>query len=1239
MKRQDRDWNIPAELVEATRTKGITFLVGAGASRDKPAKVPAWMDLANLLSDEIKDPRKEFDRDGEKPGKYIWKRIREDPKRRDWIIDRIREKAERTKDGDLVPSDLHRTIMHMASRWGGDNGLVLTTNYDLLLEAAAEQSADWLGPPRQWRGWRDGTAAAARGMYHLHGTLDDQANILLTDEEMEGHYAADGGETTKHLKEIFQKRIVLAVGYGFGDPEIGKVLDSISKDARGETYAIVEEEMAGEGRPRGLTGQVRAIVYTKGQHEEVKDILERIEEMAVESSAVAQAKGWHETGMIGPGGATPNTWKQIRELIVTGGANLEHFLRGTRQGSDADGWICAEMLEAGLAGVFRLKDLTEGERHLCGWLSLQLTGARLRKVLWAAATAGGVMHPELRFRLGRELQDTDRTFSIEDLRLGMEALGSQAASAGFNDTDAMFLGLIAERAQKTNQAETETGLEVLRLLTEVVAVPKQSGQLQNDMKTWETVGSVKAVTRSDGHTVEEAWEKIGDRLVEKIPERVWEIAAEGLRRQQRITDTGGGKRHSFNSWNHGLPAIEERDDAPDWRRGGSYVLVDAGCRALQKMGSTPGGERWWAWAVERAIREDSPLLRRIAVDSVRTTTHWRAGAKLVWAADQTRMNDWSTRHERYLLVKETWAGAPERMRDAAAKAIVEMVATRGQEAPDEKFTAYARADMIRWLQKQEIVHPVMEAEWAKLKQNDRDVEKRAGIEERPKWGPTAYWIGPNRPKQADELIDEWRRKGDKALVEAMEWLPPAGDHDWPNGPNLEGATKAVEEAIGACLEYGLEFSRILSERQRWDHWAWESLTRAMAKHLDTPTGRRWLEETEWDAITKGNIRTDWGEMLHSASKRAWDGEWSNETMEALYGAANRMLEATRRRESVRRGDTDGLGAMTEAINELEGKAMEAVLALWQLQVKREKASTASTRLRASEMVRMLGRLATTGEIRIQKYATVLLAQAYGLMQQEAPDVARQVVYEKLDSGDRMWRDVVWEGLAYCNHWNHSQVVDNLKERMRNDLMEQDHPPETGMHGAEKDQVADKYGYALAMKVWHENESYENGWQIGEMRKRRRQSVVRKICNIFRRTEAMHRDGWRQILVPVWKDIAGESGARTTEAEQKAWMACFRHLDKDEQREFANRFKEGPTADPEELIGHRDEAPSIANREAALEVLLHCCEGGTQRNPGERGFWKWQMILDIVQNKWRDEAAHKRERQLIDELLARHGRAV
>ena len=1235
---RNRNWSIPPRLIEAVRTKGIAFLVGAGASLDAPANVPAWMQLAKLLDAEIGEGQIDrFNSKVDDPGQYIWKRIKEDPRRRNWIIDKIEEKAERSEDGEKVPSDLHRTIMHMAWRWGGDNVLVLTTNYDLLLEAAVEQGADWLGPPRRWAGQGDGTAAAPRGIYHLHGTLEDRTSILLTDEEMTNHYTANGGREAKYLGDLFRDRMVLAIGYGFRDPEIGKILDSISREAPGETYAIIEG-IPGGGRPPEVRDRVKEIMYANGEHREVKEILRRINEMAIEEGAAAQARAYHETGRMGPGSATPDTWKQIEELIRTGDANLEHFLRGAMKASDADEWICVEMLEAGLAGVFRLKDLSEGERHLCGWLSLELTGTRLRKVLWAAAVAGGIMHPELRFRIGRELQDMERTFSIEDLRLGIEALCSQAAGGGFNDTDALMLGLIAERVQKQDPTEMETGLEVLRVLTEVVARPEQEWQIQEDMLTTKARGSVKAATRSDGHTIEEAWEKLGERLVEKAPGQVWEIAVDGLRRQQRITDIGGGKRHSFNSWNYGLPAIEERHKAPDWRRGGSYVLVDAACRGLGKMGSTPAEKERWIAAVERAIKEGSPLLRRIVVDSVRTTTHWSADAKLAWVADQVRMNDWWSRHERYLLVKETWANAREVTKETAAKAIAAMVPMTGQETPKEKIVSYARADMIRWLRRQGIVH--REMEWERLQEEDPDIGERMGMEDRPKWGGTAHWIGPNRPKQGDELIEEWRRRGSEALEEAIDWEPPVGDPGWPNGPNLEGAEKAVEEATVACLEYGLAFSRILSDGERWDHWGWESLIRAMPKHLDTPAGRQWLKETRWVAVTEGNTSVDWEEMLLSASKHAWDEGWSNETMEVLYRAANRTIEARNRRERRFKRNTGGFpGMMAEAINEPEGKAIEAILTLWKLQVKREKAGEASTRLKASEMVRVAGRLATSGNIRVQKYATVLLARDYGLVQQEAADVARQAIHEKLDSKDAMWRDVVWEGLAYCNHWNHSQVGEGLKEAMRRDLMEQEDPPETGLHGTEKDQVADKYGYTLAMKVWNEDENYGEGWQIGEMPRKRRQAVVRKICNIFDRTEAVHADGWRKLLVPVWEDVAGESGKGTTEIEQEAWMACFRHLNEDEQGEFVNEFKKGPAASPDKLIGHRDEASSIGNREAALKILLHCSDGGAQRNPREKGFWKWQMILDVVQNKWRSEASSKNERQLIDDLLALHGREV
>jgi len=704
-----RDWSIPTDLIKAVQRKGITFLVGAGASQDSPARVPAWAQLAGLLDNEIGEGQHRFDSNKHDPAKYIWERIKEEPTRRDWIIDKIEEKAERTESERKIPSRLHEKLMHMAWRWGGENALVLTTNYDLLLEAAAEHGSDWLVSPTRWTGPANGKAAAARGIYHLHGTLENRESILLTDAEMQCHYKTEGNVHSRYLQEIFRDRVVLVIGYGFGDPEIEQILNSIGPYSSGQTYAIIEETPNGK-IPAGLPERVKAVSYANGQHHEVKEILDRIDKMARTTSAMAQAKAWQKIGRKGPGSATPKIWKQIGELIETGDEQLDHFLNGTTEAKNPDEWIGVDMLEAGLSGVFRMKELTEGERKLCRWLALNLTGNRLRRVIWAKAVAGGSMHPELQFGLGRELQDKDRSFLIEDLRLGIEVLCSQGIIGGFNDSLSLMLGLVAERLQKMDPSETETGLEVFRVLTEVVAQPDKRWRFGEDSQTTEAGAPLIAVSRSDGRTIERVWKKTGTRLVENVPEELWEIASTALRRQQRITDIGGGKRNSFNGWEFSLPSIEKRDQLPDWDKGGRFVLLDAASRGISELGRIPKNKERWTACVERAIKEDSPLLRRITVDSVRTTIHWNADRKLAWIADQDRMNDWHTWSERFLLVKQAWNNAEEKTKETAARVVSRMVQRTGYEKQDDKRTNFRRADMISWLKNNRIEHPIMEIE-------------------------------------------------------------------------------------------------------------------------------------------------------------------------------------------------------------------------------------------------------------------------------------------------------------------------------------------------------------------------------------------------------------------------------------------------------------------------------------------------------------------------------------------------
>ena len=1235
----ERNWSISTDLIKAVQGKGITFLVGAGASQDSPARVPAWAQLAVLLDKEIGENQSyRFDKNKHVPAEYIWDRIKEDQARWDWIIDRIEEAAERMDNKRKVPSLLHEKLMHMAYLWGGENVLVLTTNYDLLLEAAAEQGSDWLVSPKQWTGPSHGKAAAARGIYHLHGTLENRESILLTDAEMQCHYKADGNIHSKHLLEIFRDRVVLVIGYGFGDPEIEQILDNIDPYSSGQTYAIIEETPNGK-IPAELPERVKAVSYANGQHNEVKEILDRIDKMARTTSAMAQAKAWQKIGREGPGSATSKIWEQIGELIETGDEQLDHFLNGTTEAKNPDEWIGIDMLEAGLSGVFRTIELTEGERKLCRWLALNLTGKRLRKVIWAMAFADGVMHPELQFCLGRELQDEDRSFSIEDLRLGIEVLCSQGIIGGLNNSLSLVLGLIAERLQKMDPSETVTGLEVFRVLTEVVPQSDRHWRSGEDSQTTQVGAPLIAVTRSDGHTIERTWKKIGTRLVENVPEELWEITSIALRKQQRITDTGRGKKYSFNSWNYDLPSIEKRDQLPNWNKGGRYVLLDAASRGISKIGRMPESKEIWVACVERAIKEDSPLLRRITVDSVRTTTHWNADEKLTWIANQGRMDDWHTWSERYLLVQQTWHDTQEKTKEAAAMAIARMVPTKGGKKQNDEETDFQRAAMISWLKNCEIEHQVMEVELKLLVKKYPDIKDQMGKEDRIKGGTIVRRFAPVNSKSADELINDWKEFGDIALNKLMEeHFAFIGDTAWSNMPSREGAAKVLEEAVATCADYGLALSKKLSQRQLWGHWAWAGLTTAMPKHFDTLAGRKWLEETNWPAISAGNAEVYLEDMLYFASKQARDEEWSNVTMETLYNSVKRQLKANLKANRKQKTISDNYsGALEEAINEPDGKVINAIMILWGLQVKREKAGLASERLNSREMMTVVENLAAREDTNAQVYATVLLARDYEIVRQEVPDVIERALHSKLKSKEKWWRNVVWDGLWYCNYWRYGQMGKSLKAEMRTDLLEYEEPPGTSWRRSEDDQVADKYGFTMALKVWHENENYKDEWQVGKMAKKRRQAVVKSICHIFDRAEAMHNDGdgWKKLIAPLWEDIAGESGAETTEEEQKALTACFRHLNERDQDEFANRFVTGPAVVPDRLIGHLDENPNIANRVAALKILIHCSKDRASGNRKATDFGDWYHILNVVQKHWSGTTI-KTEEDLVNDFLSLHG---
>ena len=126
------DVNIPQQLLDASAKDEVVFFVGAGASFNPPSILPSYKQLATMLADEADESRP---CDDEQLDRFIG-----------MLPDNFNV-HKRTKDimrgDDIHCNSTHEAIVRLAS--SVKTPRIVTTNYDLLLEEAAQRQNCDLG--------------------------------------------------------------------------------------------------------------------------------------------------------------------------------------------------------------------------------------------------------------------------------------------------------------------------------------------------------------------------------------------------------------------------------------------------------------------------------------------------------------------------------------------------------------------------------------------------------------------------------------------------------------------------------------------------------------------------------------------------------------------------------------------------------------------------------------------------------------------------------------------------------------------------------------------------------------------------------------------------------------------------------------------------------------------------------------------------------------------------------------
>lgn len=264
--------SLPATLIDRIKSGNVIPFVGAGVSRAVVSKssgaplFPSWNELllsaAQKLDSENKSTYASLTRNLiqiDKPEYLNAANHAKDALGPIWY-EFLKDQFDHHKEVALDESlELAKEIWNLGSK------LVITTNYDRSLRWASSLSydvAEWSidAPAEQAAMMRSGLSRPV--IWHLHGNIDDAANLILTPDGYARLYTSSQAEARyssalQALSHLLQSKSFLFIGFSLNDEPFGNHLKSVSDTFRGTTgphYALISEDATEKVRNMDLPG-------------------------------------------------------------------------------------------------------------------------------------------------------------------------------------------------------------------------------------------------------------------------------------------------------------------------------------------------------------------------------------------------------------------------------------------------------------------------------------------------------------------------------------------------------------------------------------------------------------------------------------------------------------------------------------------------------------------------------------------------------------------------------------------------------------------------------------------------------------------------------------------------------------------------------------------------------------------------------------------------------------------------
>ena len=763
--------DFPEGLLAALRDGRLVVFAGAGVSMGAPANLPSFRELARRAADGATLAIG----DAEAEDRFLGRLEASGAE-----VHRI---ASLLLKSDAQPAELHRSLLRLYTK--AEDVRIVTTNFDRLFEQAFAEVFNTA--PRVLNAPDLPLARRLRGIAHIHGTVCEPSEMVLTDRDFGRAYLTESaGWARRFLVELFNNFDVLFIGYSHNDAIMHYLSTALPRDNNQSRYVLIGDKADTPERWKNLG--IEPIVF----HQDDKNDFSELEQGIASLARHVQLRilDWRsEIGQIA--GGTPPV-DEVSAGVIDYALTDPVLTRFFVDAASSPEWIDWLDARKHLSSLFVAGSLNEQQIMLARWLAARFAAENSDALFSLIRRHGGYLNPQIWHAIAWQISKKGDTAIYS-------AVLSRWVAFLMNDTpfqidEFTMLGLA--EACAASKALTPL-LMVYDAMTAIINRPLTHG-------IWEN-------SQSGLYYIHQMLTECLNPNLPEIAEPLLELTTRRLAERHFALKAWGDSDQTWESDNFGRSAIEphEQDEYPKI----CHPLIDLARDCLEWLaGNRADVARLWS---ERHAASEAPLLRRLAVHTLAERTDLSADDKLAWLLEYTDIHEMAAHHELFRAARRAYPQAGPIQRREFINAVRSYRWPNETDADRETRSAHHHFTWLYWLGEAAPGDALIAVELESIREQNPEFRTT----EHPDFTHYLFGLttvhGAPSPWSVSEMLD----------YASSEWLPQVLELQLderaphPRHQVIDNIAAATEQQPA----WGTELAAAMAQAGAWDTSIWRGV--------------------------------------------------------------------------------------------------------------------------------------------------------------------------------------------------------------------------------------------------------------------------------------------------------------------------------------------------------------------------------------------------------------------------------